>query len=66
VSYQELNPQGRVPTLEEHGKLIGPSLAICEYLEETHPNPPVLPRGSGGARGSGRWLSGSYAKFIRS
>jgi maleylacetoacetate isomerase len=43
-SYEALNPLGRVPSLEDNGKLITESLAICEYLEETHPNPPVLPR----------------------
>jgi maleylacetoacetate isomerase len=42
-SYQTLNPQGRVPTLEDNGRLIPQSMAICEYLEETHPSPPVLP-----------------------
>jgi maleylacetoacetate isomerase len=43
-SYQALNPQGRVPLLEDNGRLIPQSMAICEYLEETHPNPPLLPR----------------------
>ena len=46
--YEALNPQGRVPALEDNGKLIPQSMAICEYLEETHPNPAVLPRDPAG------------------
>jgi maleylacetoacetate isomerase len=42
-SYEALNPQGRVPTLEDNGRLIPQSMAICEYLEETHPHPSILP-----------------------
>jgi maleylacetoacetate isomerase len=43
-AYREINPQALVPTLEDNGRLIRQSLAICEYLEETHPNPPLIPR----------------------
>lgn len=38
-----MNPQGLVPTLETpHGPL-SQSLAILEWLDETHPEPPLLP-----------------------
>ena len=42
-SYEALNPQGRVPALEDNGRLIPQSMAICEYLEETHPKPAIFP-----------------------
>ncbi|HXV41322.1 MAG TPA: maleylacetoacetate isomerase [Steroidobacteraceae bacterium] len=42
-SYRELNPQGFVPALEDDGQVFAQSLAIIEYLEETHPEPPLLP-----------------------
>jgi glutathione S-transferase len=42
-SYGAVNPQEIVPTLEDNGRLITQSLVICEYLDETHPNPPILP-----------------------
>ena len=42
-SYHEVNPQERVPALEDEGRVISQSLAIIEYLEETHPEPPLLP-----------------------
>lgn len=43
VPYRELNPTCLVPTLQEGDWALGQSLAILEYLEETHPNPPLLP-----------------------
>jgi maleylacetoacetate isomerase len=42
-AYREINPQAMVPTLEHDGRLITQSLAICEYLDEIHPEPPLLP-----------------------
>jgi maleylpyruvate isomerase len=44
ADYLRLNPQGLVPALEtEGGAVITQSLAICEWLDETHPEPPLLP-----------------------
>jgi maleylpyruvate isomerase len=44
-AYLALNPQGLVPTLEnDEGAIITQSLAIIEWLEETHPEPPLLPK----------------------
>jgi maleylacetoacetate isomerase/maleylpyruvate isomerase len=42
-AYLELNPQGLVPLLESGGRHFGQSLAIIEYLDELHPEPPLLP-----------------------
>ena len=39
-----VNPHGLVPVLEDGVHTLTQSLAIIEYLEETHPEPPLLPR----------------------
>src|SRR5471030_191776 len=36
-AYLAINPQGLVPTLQDQGVVITQSLAIIEWLEETHP-----------------------------
>ena len=41
--YRALNPSALLPTLEDDGAILGQSLAIMEYLEETHPQTPLLP-----------------------
>lgn len=41
--YLALNPQGLLPLLEDGPVRISQSLAIIEYLERTHPEPPLLP-----------------------
>ena len=43
--YLALNPQGLVPTLEtDDGAVLTQSLAIIEWLDETHRQPPLLPK----------------------
>lgn len=41
--YRALNPQGLVPCLVDGDACLTQSLAIIEYLDETYPNPPLLP-----------------------
>jgi len=37
------NPHGQMPTLElDDGSYLSEVTAICEYLEETHPTPPLI------------------------
>lgn len=42
--YRSTNPQGLVPALEDDGQIFAQSLAIIEYLEETYPDTPLLPK----------------------
>jgi maleylpyruvate isomerase len=45
-SYLAINPQGLVPTLEDNdgGTILTQSLAIIEWLDDIHPEPPLLPK----------------------
>ena len=43
-AYLALNPQGLVPTLQNDAAVLTQSLAIIEWLDETHPEPPLLPQ----------------------
>ena len=43
ADYLALNPQGLIPALDDDGFVIGQSLAIIEYLDETRREPPLLP-----------------------
>ena len=47
-SYKALNPTELVPTLVDGELALGQSMAILEYLEETHPEPALLPRDPAG------------------
>ncbi len=42
--YLQINPQGLVPALVlDDGTVLTQSLAIIDWLEQTHPEPPLLP-----------------------
>jgi maleylacetoacetate isomerase len=41
--YRKVNPQGLAPTLDVNGRLFAQSTAILEFVEETWPDPPLLP-----------------------
>jgi len=41
------NPAGKVPVLKMDGRTMAESAAICEYIEELHPEPPLLPKEPG-------------------
>jgi maleylpyruvate isomerase len=44
-AFLAVNPQGLVPALEDdHGAVLTQSLAIIEWLDEIHPEPPLLPK----------------------
>jgi maleylacetoacetate isomerase len=42
-AFRAMSADALVPVLEDDGHFLTQSLAIIEYLEETHPRPPLLP-----------------------
>jgi maleylacetoacetate isomerase len=43
AEYSAVNPQNLVPVLEDEGQRLYQSLAIMQYIDETWPQPPLLP-----------------------
>lgn len=62
-AYKAVNPAGLVPALEDKGAVLTQSLAIIEYLEETHPEVPLLP-GDAVSRAHIRALAQSIASDL--
>jgi glutathione S-transferase len=49
AAYRVVNPMMALPALiDGEGPILFESMAIIEYLDETHPNPPLLPRDARG------------------
>src|SRR5712692_1297170 len=63
--YARINPMRAVPTLEDGEHRVAQSMAIVEYLEETHPEPPLFPRSPLERARSARWRSSSPARCTR-
>ena len=54
-TFRKVNPQMLIPALVDgDGPVLFQSLAIMEYLDETHPQPPLLPTAAAGARAGAR------------
>ena len=42
--FMRRNPAGKVPVLKIDGAMMAESAAICEYIEETRPEPALMPK----------------------
>jgi len=42
--FLKLNPYGKVPVIDDDGKILFESCIINEYLDEKYPNPPLMPK----------------------
>lgn len=63
------NPAGKVPVLRVDGRFMSESQAICEWLEETVPTPPLMPRDTEGryeVRRLCAWFDGKFHEEVTS
>lgn len=56
--YMALNPKAVVPTLVHDGRALVESTAICEYLDEAFPEPPLKPADALGRHAMRLWTKG--------
>src|ERR1700722_17893865 len=61
-AYAALNPQELVPTLLDGERVLTQSMAILEYLDETRPQPSLLPADAAG-RARVRALAGGCLRY---
>ena len=63
------NPAGMIPVLKFGNLMMPESQAICEYLEETYPTPPLMPRDAVGryeVRRLVAWFDGKFNEEVTS
>lgn len=61
--FLQMNPAGMVPVLKNDRLILADSSAICEYLEETHPTPALMPSSAAGRAEVRRlvaWFDGKF------
>ncbi len=61
------NPAGTIPVLKHGNLMMSDSQAICEYLEETNPTPPLMPRDPEGryeVRRLVAWFDGKFNEEV--
>ena len=63
--FSALSAAQLVPLLKDGDATLSQSLAIIEYLDETHPEPALLQATRWRGPASARWRSTSPARFIR-
>lgn len=59
----KLNPYGKVPVIDDDGRILFESCIINEYLDEQYPNPPLMPKDPY-LRGRGRILVDYALNYI--
>jgi glutathione S-transferase len=59
AEFVALNRHGTVPVLEDHGHTLLETFLILEYLEDTHPNPPLA-----GKDPRQRYLARKWGKYV--
>ena len=63
--FMRRNPAGKVPILKMDGLTLSESTAICEYIEERYPEPPLMPRDHAGRHEVRRLVGWFDDKFHR-
>ncbi len=65
MDFLRMNPAGKVPVLKMDGLTMAESAAICEYIEEKHPEPSLMPKDAAGRHEVRRLVGWFDDKFHR-